>query len=218
MRTTHRFGLAAGCKQANLLSPSDALERRKQISSGLPNSCSRGVPGGAVSTRSANRTENITRHPTYYPGGRAKPSQPTGRPGNGAAVVAACDGSELLYASLNFVDGSLAWLGAPKEETIAKRLMFFVAVPRMKHKLIPERDFGNVERRKKGPADEIDEAVVISSLDGVGPAIEYMSERGIPRDTALRVLAGPQYHRRPASRTIETVWELISSRRHRRDK
>lgn len=88
----------------------------------------------------------------------------------------------------------------------------------MKHRLIPERDFGTVERRKEGPADDIDEAVVISSLDGVGPAMEYMSERGISRDTALRVLAGPQYHRRPASRTFETVQDLISSRNGRSKK
>ena len=52
-------------------------------------------------------------------------------------------------------------------------------------------------------------------VDGVGPAIEYMSQVGVPRDTALRVLSGPQYHRRPATRTLDRVMELISARMRR---
>jgi hypothetical protein len=70
----------------------------------------------------------------------------------------------------------------------------------MEHKFISQRDFDTYERRKDGPTAEIDEAVILSSVDGVGPAIDYMSDIGVPRDTALRVLSGPQYHRRPATR------------------
>jgi hypothetical protein len=88
----------------------------------------------------------------------------------------------------------------------------------MKHEFIPKRDFDSCERRKDGPAAEIDEAVILSSVDGVGPAIDYMSDLGVPRDTALRVLSGPQYHRRPANRTLDRVMELISARMRRAQK
>lgn len=88
----------------------------------------------------------------------------------------------------------------------------------MKHKLIPERYLDTPERRKDGPVDIIDEAVIISSVDGVGPALDHMDESGVPRDTALRVLSGPQYHRRPGSRTFDKVLELISSRLRRTKK
>lgn len=54
---------------------------------------------------------------------------------------------------------------------------------------------GGVERRVDGPADEIDEAVVIATVEGVGPAMDHMSEAGVKRGTALRVLSGPEHHR-----------------------
>lgn len=82
----------------------------------------------------------------------------------------------------------------------------------MNHNFIPERDVDTFERRKDGPADKIDEAVVLSSVAGVDTAIDYMSDAGVPRDTALRVLSGPRYHRRPASRTVDKVLQLISTR------
>lgn len=88
----------------------------------------------------------------------------------------------------------------------------------MNNKLIPQPDSGSFERRKDGPAAQIDEAVVLSSVEGVGPAIDYMSDVGVPRDTALRVLSGPQYHRRPASQAIDRVMELISAKTRRAKK
>lgn len=95
-------------------------------------------------------------------------------------------------------------------ETIVLLLIFI-----MKRNSIPERELDALERRKDGPAEEIDEAVILSAVDGVGPAIDYMSDLGIPRGTALRVLAGPQYHRRPATRTLDRVMELIFARMRR---
>jgi hypothetical protein len=88
----------------------------------------------------------------------------------------------------------------------------------MTHKFIPQREFDAFERRTDGPVAEIDEGVILSSVDGVGPAIDYMSDVGVPRATALRVLSGPQYHRRPATRTLDRVMELISVRMRRAQK
>jgi len=51
------------------------------------------------------------------------------------------------------------------------------------------------DRRLDGPVDVIDEAVVLATVEGVGPAIEHMSEAGIDRQTALRVLTSPEHHR-----------------------
>lgn len=76
--------------------------------------------------------------------------------------------------------------------------------------LIPEKESGGPDRRHDGPADIIDEAVVLAAVDGVGPALEYMSGEGVPHATALRVLAGPTYHRRPASRTLEKVLKFLA--------
>ena len=73
-----------------------------------------------------------------------------------------------------------------------------------------------LERRKDGPVDAIDEAVVLASVDGVGPAMDYMAESGVPHEVALRVLAGPSYHRRPGSRTFDKVLDVISSGLHRK--
>lgn len=73
-----------------------------------------------------------------------------------------------------------------------------------------------VERRRDGPVEVIDEAVVLASVDGVGPALEYMADSGVPHETALRVLAGPTFHRTPGSRTLEKVMNFISSRLRRR--
>lgn len=44
--------------------------------------------------------------------------------------------------------------------------------------------------------DEIDEAVVLDIIEGVGPAIEHMSEAGRERDIALKVLASPKHYRK----------------------
>lgn len=82
----------------------------------------------------------------------------------------------------------------------------------MNSKIIPERDLEKPERRRDGPAETVDEAVVLASIDGVGPALDYMSTKGVPHQTALRVLAGPQYHRRPGTGTINSVTQLITSK------
>jgi len=68
------------------------------------------------------------------------------------------------------------------------------------------------ERRRDGPTDAIDEGVVLASVDGVGPALEYMSRHGVPHSTAIRVLTGPQYHRRPRTQVVNHVLELIASK------
>lgn len=68
------------------------------------------------------------------------------------------------------------------------------------------------ERRRDGPTDAIDEGVVLASVDGVGPALEYMYRHGVPHETALRVLTGPQYHRRPCTQVVSHVLELIASK------
>ena len=53
-----------------------------------------------------------------------------------------------------------------------------------------------VERRVDGPEDAVDQGVVIAATDGVGPALEHMVDNGVERATALRVLAGPEFHRK----------------------
>lgn len=78
-----------------------------------------------------------------------------------------------------------------------------------------EREDAAEERRRAGPVDVIDEAVVLASIDGVGPALDYMSNSGVPHNTALRVLADPRYHRRPSSVSFEKVLGVLSSRVHR---
>lgn len=79
-----------------------------------------------------------------------------------------------------------------------------------------ESDGHALERRKDGPAEAIDEAVVLASVDGVGPAMDYMADSGVPHEIAVRVLAGPRYHRRPGSRTFEKVVDFMSSGRRRK--
>jgi hypothetical protein len=69
-----------------------------------------------------------------------------------------------------------------------------------------------VERRKDGPVDEIDEAVVIAAVAGVGPAIDHMSEAGVQRETALRVLASPEHHREVKSETLLKVLRFLGMR------
>jgi hypothetical protein len=66
------------------------------------------------------------------------------------------------------------------------------------------------ERRIDGPAEIIDEAVVIATVDGVGPAIERMSDAGVAHQTALRVLSSPAHHREVREATIAKV---LSTRR-----
>ncbi|MYM30338.1 hypothetical protein GTP58_18565 [Duganella sp. CY15W] len=86
----------------------------------------------------------------------------------------------------------------------------------MNANLIPERNAGEPDRRHDGPVETIDAAVVLASVDGVGPALDYMSTNGIPHATALRVLAGPRYHRQPDMRTIGTVLDQITAKKRGR--
>lgn len=85
----------------------------------------------------------------------------------------------------------------------------------MSDPIIPERNPDQPERRHDGPVETIDAAVVLASVDGVGPALEYMATQGVPQATALRVLTGPRYHRRPSATTIGTVVEQISAKNRR---
>lgn len=79
--------------------------------------------------------------------------------------------------------------------------------------MTPENDvFQNAdgsERRVDGPVHEIDKAVVLATVEGVGPAIDYMSEAGVERRTALRVLSGPRHHRQVTGETLLKVLRSI---------
>lgn len=67
-----------------------------------------------------------------------------------------------------------------------------------------------VERRVDGPVDEIDEAVVIATVEGVGPAIDHMFEAGVERGTALRVLSDPQHHRKVSNVTLLEILKALA--------
>lgn len=68
---------------------------------------------------------------------------------------------------------------------------------------------GGIERRVDGLRDEIDEAVVIATVEGVGPAMDHMSEAGVTHGTALRVLAGPEHHRQVTGGTLQKVLKFL---------
>lgn len=45
-------------------------------------------------------------------------------------------------------------------------------------------------------ADQVDAALSIAALDGIGRALEYMQQRGVDHDVAIRVLTSPHLHRK----------------------
>ncbi|KQV81042.1 hypothetical protein ASD15_14270 [Massilia sp. Root351] len=45
-------------------------------------------------------------------------------------------------------------------------------------------------------ADQVDTALSIAAMDGIGRALEYMQERGVNHDVAIRVLTSPHLHRK----------------------
>ena len=55
--------------------------------------------------------------------------------------------------------------------------------------------FPTIERRHDGPVETIDTGLDVATKEGVGPALEFMLTHGVDRGTALRVLAGPEFHR-----------------------
>lgn len=59
--------------------------------------------------------------------------------------------------------------------------------------------FPTIERRHDGPVQAVDTGLDVASKEGVGPALEFMLTHGVDRGTALRVLAGPEFHRPSAS-------------------
>lgn len=71
---------------------------------------------------------------------------------------------------------------------------------------------GEAERRIDGPAEVIDEAVVLATVDGVGPALNHMTRGGVNRGTALRVLCGPEYHRPPDASIIAKCLRGLANR------
>ena len=77
-------------------------------------------------------------------------------------------------------------------------------------------DVDEVERRLDGPVETIDEAVVLATVEGVGPAIEHMSQAGVEHKTALRVLAAPQYHRVVKPGTLPRVLHFVAARMSRK--
>ena len=75
-----------------------------------------------------------------------------------------------------------------------------------------ESSADGVERRVDGPVDEVDEGVVIATVEGVGPAIDHMANAGVERETALRVLSSPEHHRKVKPGTLLAVLKMLSSR------
>jgi hypothetical protein len=55
--------------------------------------------------------------------------------------------------------------------------------------------FPAIERRHDGPVEAVDTGLTVADHEGVGPALEFMLTHGVDRNTALRVLAGPEFHR-----------------------
>ena len=55
--------------------------------------------------------------------------------------------------------------------------------------------FPAIERRHDGPVEAVDTGLKVADHEGVGPALEFMLTHGVDRNTALRVLAGPEFHR-----------------------
>ena len=55
----------------------------------------------------------------------------------------------------------------------------------------PETD----QRTDTPTAEQIERALHIASREGVGPALAFMEESGVLRQTALRVLASPNHFR-----------------------
>jgi len=45
-------------------------------------------------------------------------------------------------------------------------------------------------------AGQVDAALSIAALDGIGRALEYMQQRGVDHDVAIRVLTSPHLHRK----------------------
>jgi hypothetical protein len=73
----------------------------------------------------------------------------------------------------------------------------------------------DTERRVDGPVEIIDEAVVLATVEGVGPALDYMSASGVERDTALRVLSGPEHHREVDRGTVAKILHFLVTRLRR---
>lgn len=55
--------------------------------------------------------------------------------------------------------------------------------------------FPAIERRHDGPVEVVDTGLAVAGQEGVGPALDFMLTHGVDRHTALRVLAGPEFHR-----------------------
>lgn len=73
------------------------------------------------------------------------------------------------------------------------------------------------ERRVDGPNEAIDDGVLLAEVDGVGPAVDYMERAGVERDTALRVLTAPQFHRETKQGALARVIAFLTVRlRHQR--
>jgi hypothetical protein len=68
------------------------------------------------------------------------------------------------------------------------------------------------DRRIDGPSETVDEGVVLATVAGVGPAIDHMAHGGVRRDTAVRALSSPEFHREPKRGTLAKVLRLLSAR------
>ncbi|MBB3118370.1 hypothetical protein [Pseudoduganella violacea] len=59
----------------------------------------------------------------------------------------------------------------------------------------------NSDRRKlRSEAFAVDNALWVAKTEGTTPAMDYLQEKGVPQDVALRVLGGPEFHRQHRDR------------------
>jgi len=55
----------------------------------------------------------------------------------------------------------------------------------------------------------VDTGVKVSLADGVTPALEFMLKCGVPRDVAMRVLAGPRFGRHAHGKLPAAAADLV---------
>lgn len=51
-------------------------------------------------------------------------------------------------------------------------------------------------RRNSDTTHQVEEALKIARLEGIGPALDFMQQAGVERQVAVRVLTGPGFRRK----------------------
>lgn len=61
----------------------------------------------------------------------------------------------------------------------------------------PSAEHADRDLRKDAQlADQVDAALSIAALDGIGQALDYMQQRGVDHYVAIRVRTSPHLHRK----------------------